>query len=456
MCTLDRVLPHIANDLDGATLHRTLLLLPTVAAAPMTHFQHVAAACSAVHDHAATIVDSTTQCAVLVHAWKCALAPLCLQAIHLWSTKSTKNKNALSSALYKLGPTAVSVPRTEATTEEWCKEASHHAKRAHGKLVHTCQQVLHLLQGWKEEQETITTAAAATTPGCHLFPYAPDTTRVRLIQQYCVDACISLENVQHHACALRVLQSVVKAELFGSDIRALFLSGEAELFTPEGLDASTHSTHTTSRTTEGAVDPPTWSGLLDASIHSARLQLISDVAVSDVTDALALSTPLEIPKAEGLVECFRVLWCSGQERRALELFQNVDDGIKREAAQPLVDLACEQVDTVLDAMRKDKRYRTLLSTVPAHVYTSIRSSARKARSKRIEMKRKDPTKLKKVSPSLSETHSLLSRLVPVLDQQSSAHSIAVDVAGVVSTLAKRAEQLQQQGKHQKKKTKNRK
>jgi hypothetical protein len=44
----------------------------------------------------------------------------------------------------------------------------------------------------------------------------------------------------------------------------------------------------------------------------------------------------------------------------------------------------------------------------------------------------------------------LSKLVPILDQESKEYSLAVDVAGVVSTLARRAEQLKQQLKHQKK------
>ena len=65
------------------------------------------------------------------------------------------------------------------------------------------------------------------------------------------------------------------------------------------------------------------------------------------------------------------------------------------------------------------------------------------------MQRKDPANMVKVSPSLSETHSLLSQLVPILDAGSKEYAVAVDVAGVVSTLARRAEQLQQQVKHQK-------
>jgi|TARA_B110000091_G_scaffold133257_1_gene142757 hypothetical protein len=72
------------------------------------------------------------------------------------------------------------------------------------------------------------------------------------------------------------------------------------------------------------------------------------------------------------------------------------------------------------------------------------------------MQRKDPANMVKVSPSLSETHSLLSQLVPILDAGSKEYAVAVDVAGVVSTLARRAEQLQQQVKHQKVKHRGRK
>ena len=86
----------------------------------------------------------------------------------------------------------------------------------------------------------------------------------------------------------------------------------------------------------------------------------------------------------------------------------------------------------------------------------FRCDVRQTRSQRHAMQRKDPANMVKVSPSLSETHSLLSQLVPILDAGSKEYAVAVDVAGVVSTLARRAEQLQQQVKHQKVKHRGRK
>jgi hypothetical protein len=206
------------------------------------------------------------------------------------------------------------------------------------------------------------------------------------------------------------------------------------------------ATTATAMVTAADTSKASWSGLLDGSIQSARLQLISDIAVVSVDRALSLSHSLDISKVKSFVECFRVLWCTGKERKALELFHNADDDTKREVAAPLVSLACEQVDVVLDAMRKDKRYRTLLSTVPANIYKSVRSAARKAKKMRSESGRKDSKRMQKqkVSPSLSETHRLLSRLVPVCSKNEPAHEIAVNVAGVVSTLARRVTQLREQ------------
>ena len=191
--------------------------------------------------------------------------------------------------------------------------------------------------------------------------------------------------------------------------------------------------------------------LVGSSILSARLQMISEVAIVDIDRAMNLSASLNIPLPQVFVECFRVLWCSGKESDALDLLHHSTDVTKQAVAGPLVSLACEQVDIVLDAMRRDKRYRTLLSTVPSKVYTSVKSAARAARSARAASGRKDSTKLKKVSPSLSETHSLLSRLVPVLPNDSPDRSLAVEMAGVVLTLARRGEQLKKQRQNQRKK-----
>ena len=62
-------------------------------------------------------------------------------------------------------------------------------------------------------------------------------------------------------------------ETCGYDVRALLLSGRQELFVPHGLTAATPPSSTPSAS---------WSGLLDESLCSARLQLVSELAVGTV------------------------------------------------------------------------------------------------------------------------------------------------------------------------------
>ena len=64
------------------------------------------------------------------------------------------------------------------------------------------------------------------------------------------------------------------------------------------------------------------------------------------------------PMTDMNLTLFRSVWFSGgaQERQALELFQTTDNATTRAAAHHLIGLACEQVDTVLNAMRRNATY----------------------------------------------------------------------------------------------------
>ena len=469
---LSQVLPHFVKDKDGLALHRTLLLL--CSSKSYSHLDRARDVCCAVNQHAATIVDANLRHAALLYVWNHGLVQLCLESIDLWSQKEEESWNGLKKLNMGLQndtnqkddqdtqdtQNTASSSKTEATKEVWRQEAMHRVKRVHLSIVETCQFVLDALslcivehqpehqeeetkgtKGTKETTATATTTATTTETDMNIktepkhpsvetrFPFLMDPIQTSLLKQ---PIAISSFSFKRHVSCLAILRSVIEVELWGCDVRTLFLSGNVELFVVGDIvfDANTTA--------------KAWSGLLDASIQSARLQLVSDIAIVDVEKALSLSNALKMSTTDAFIECFRVLWCTGKERTALELFSNADKTIKNQVATPLVSLACEQVDTVLDAMRKDKRYRTLLSTVPANIYKSVRSAARKARSKRQENGRKESKRLKKVSPSLSETHSLLSRLVPVCPRDGPTHGIAVDLAGVVSTLVKRVEQLREQ------------
>ena len=130
----------------------------------------------------------------------------------------------------------------------------------------------------------------------------------------------------------------------------------------------------------------------------------------------------------------------------------------------MVHVGCTRCATVLHgSMSLDRFYAmcvhamtSMTTTNGSFLFSFFRFDVRQTRSQRHAMQRKDPANMVKVSPSLSETHSLLSQLVPILDAGSKEYAVAVDVAGVVSTLARRAEQLQQQVKHQKVKHRGRK
>ena len=74
----------------------------------------------------------------------------------------------------------------------------------------------------------------------------------------------------------------------------------------------------------------------------------------------------------------------------------LQDGLQKQVAATLVLVVCEQVVTVLSAMRKDRRYRPL-ATVPADLFKSVKTSAKAARVSRAAKHISDPTSLERVS-----------------------------------------------------------
>ena len=177
------------------------------------------------------------------------------------------------------------------------------------------------------------------------------------------------------------------------------------------------------------------------------MQLVAEVAVKSSTDeAMALSADLSCDHSAALTECMRMLLLTGRESTAVDLLTKMEDALQERIAGMLVAVVCEQVVTVLSAMRKDRRYRSLLSTVPADLFKSVKTAAKAARVARAALHISDPASLTRVSPSLSANHSLLGSLAPVLPRGSPELQTCIEVAGVVGTLFKGAKAIQAKGK----------
>ena len=187
-------------------------------------------------------------------------------------------------------------------------------------------------------------------------------------------APLSKYAIRAHLQGVRGLLSIVRHSLWGWDMKRMFVSG-TNFFTPGSLLLpSKESAEPIDESSEG-------DKALSLSLMGARLQLVAEVTVkSSINQAIALSAELLCDRAVALTECMRMLLLTGRhcDRSARKL----QDGLQKQVAATLVSVVCEQVVTVLSAMRKDRRYRPLLATVPADLFKSVKTSAKAARVSR--------------------------------------------------------------------------
>ena len=256
---------------------------------------------------------------------------------------------------------------------------------------------------------------------------------------------LSIKSIKRHLQCVSAQIAIVQHSLWQWEFRQFFVH-RSDLFEPDSLFID-DSTGNLCQANDEIQEPETSNSPLDAlqiSLMGRRLQLVVEVAVaSSIDEALSVAAELSCDHEVALVECIRILLLTGRDADIILMLNKLDDALQQRVAGKIVAIVSEQVVSVLSVMRKDRRYRSLVATIPADMYKSVRVAARAARDTRATLQINDPSSLKKVSPSLSGIHSLLAAMAPLLTKGSKELQECVVVAGVVGTLYKGAKASQE-------------
>jgi hypothetical protein len=500
--TVACVFPHVAYDFDCVAAHRSLLLVERCSVGAFAgaidaanlrtksdHMRDVQHAIASV-SHARMISDCderrrsgegvgggggdgclpgdpsfSLRTLVLLHIWTKVLSPLCILVSSMWAQTELEAVSRFSKIAAddeSSSPPLKSSGNDNMVEVAWRKEMAFRMRRLHGKFLATAALVLKLCLRSAEKiggNDAGADATKAQAQAAHTedemrgsWPLVENPLRAHMVKTF-ANARLSSTAVRAHLQAVYALSAIVRHSVWGWDVKRLFVSGmdlfevgslfdavsTAVVVTAAEVGPSSSSSSSSSSFSE-EVAP-------SLSLVAARLRLVAEVTVkSSPDDAMALSADLSCDHNAALTECMRMLLLTGRESTAVDLLTKMEDSLQEQIAGMLVAVVCEQVVIVLSAMRKDRRYRSLLSTVPADLFKSVKTSAKAARVARAALHISDPAGLTRVSPSLSANHSLLGSLAPVLPRGSPELQTCIEVAGVVGTLFKGAKAIQAKGK----------